>query len=574
MTLQHYWSVLIKQWKIIAICFGVVSLGTLLVSLVMRPVYQSIALVEVTVTSSSSPADYTSLLASDQLVETEAQLSVSDPVLRAVAPQYGLTADQLAGMVTATSKLNTQLFSISVQDHNPQQAADIANAIANTLIKQQRQATQQDNTNSQQQIQQEVQTDQQQIGTLTNKIADLQAHNASQAQIVSVQNQISGLQTHVNQLQSVLTQLDLSQAQSGNLLHVVQPSQATTQPVRPNVPLYTGGGVVAGLLLGILLALLIDQLDMGVRTPEMITELLNWAVLGTIWRSEGKEDAILFNSRGHDAIAEAYRILRTNLSFSSIDRPLRSIMVTSAMPGDGKSTVAVNLAIFMAKAGKNTLLVDADLRRPTLHQKLGLTNDKMGLSNAIMSCNTVSTVLPVPPNSSSQFMPPSSLPAIGSNNRNSIFSLKTFVHPTSIPNLHVMPSGPLPPNASELLDSKAMQRLMVLIAESGVDIVIYDVPPISGLSDAAILAPRVDGVLVVVDTMRANRKMLAHTKMLLTQNGANVIGCVANKQRRGRNDGSYSYYYYAQQQDEHGGEKRTAMGASPDMVHAETFAKR
>jgi len=237
--------------------------------------------------------------------------------------------------------------------------------------------------------------------------------------------------------------------------------------------------------------------------------------------------------------------LRTNIGFSVVDKPLRSLLVTSAVPRDGKSVTAANLAIFMAKAGKNTLLIDADLRRPTQHEKFNLPGDKIGLSNAILAFSTA-----VPPQTPSQQFSLLSSP-LGSTSTTSMptVPLDPFVHAVGIPNLRVMPSGPLPPNPSELLDSKAMERLFKAIEIYGAEVVIFDTPPILGLSDASILASKVDGVLVVADITRANKKNLKQVKEILTQANAHILGCVVNKQRPARHNRSYSYYYYYNRSD-------------------------
>src|SRR5262249_9217722 len=159
------------------------------------------------------------------------------------------------------------------------------------------------------------------------------------------------------------------------------------------------------------------------------------------------------------------------------------------------------------------------LRRPHVHELFGLSTDKKGLSNAILAFSIAG--MSDPPRASAGL------------------ALESFIHPVSIPNLWVMPSGPLPPNPPDLLESKAMQRLLSMIASYDVEIVIFDTPPVLGLSEASILASKVDGTLVVVDMTRASKKNLKQVKALLMQVGAQIVGCVVNKQRRGRNDTSY-----------------------------------
>lgn len=567
MTLEHYWIILLKQWKLIVGCFLLVGLGTVIASKLTTPLYQSTALVQVAISTNNNATDINNLQASDQLVQTEAQLATSGPVMKEVASHYpGLTPDTLSREVSASPTLNTQLFQIVVLDPRPDRAAALANDIAQTLIKQQAAVIQQQNTHSQQQIQQDLNNTSQQISSVSGKIASLQAQGGHQSDIVVLQAQLNSLQQHYSQWQTLLAQLELSQAQNGNFLRVVQSAEASLSPSRPNMPLNAAIGFMAGLFLGILAAILVEQLDTRVRSAEVLTELLGWSVIGTIWRSRttrGGSRAELINPQGHDANVESYRILRTNIGFSELDKPLRLLMVTSAMPGDGKSTVAANLAIFMAKAGKNTLLIDADLRRPVQHQIFGLSPEKKGLSNAVLALSMpgIGNSLPGIAGVGGQFIPPGvSSPGAPGAMSAPLLPMEEYAHSVGIPNLRVVPSGPLPPNPSELLDSKAMQRFYSVVSNCGADIVIFDAPPLRGLSDASIIASKVDGTLLVVDTSRATSSHLKQVKMLLTQAGATVIGCVVNKQRRSRHDTSYSYYYYYYRQDDSkGGNQQPAQ---------------
>ena len=543
MTFDQYWNTLIKRWKLIVACFVVVGLGAYIGSKLITPVFQSTVLVQITISSNHNQADINSLLASDQLVQTEAQLAISDPVLREVASHYpGMTVEQLAKNVTSVPKANTQLFEIDVLDSSPTRAATLANDIAGTLIKQQTQVTQQENTQSQQQIQQDLQQTQKQSSAITSQIATLQAKKGSDAQISVLEAQLNALHQHYGQWQSLLAQLELTQAQSGSFLRVVQPAQPALSPARPDVFLNTVVGLLAGLLNGFLLTILLEQLDTRVRTEEALTQIVDWPVLATIWYQDSskkdkyKSDEELVNPPEHSANVESYRILRTNIGFSMIDKPLRSIMVVSATPHDGKSVVASNLAIFMAKAGKKTLVIDADLRRPTLSKKFHLPAGRMGLSNAILACSQTQLA-----SSMLQSSQPFFIDA----------SLDACMYKVDIPNLRVMPAGPLPPNPPELFDSEAMGHFFTTVANCGAEVVIFDTPPILGLSDSNILASKVDGVLIVVDITSANKKNLKQMKALLAQSGGHVLGCVVNKQHPSRQDNAYSYYYsYRTEEDE------------------------
>ena len=535
------------------ICFVVTGLAVFTGSKLMTPMFQSTAFIQVAVSSNNSQADINGLLASDQLVQTEAQLAVSDPVLREVASHYpGLAVDQLAKNVSTSVKTNTQLFEIDVLDTSPTRAAALANDIARTLIKQQAQASQQQNIQSQQQIQQDLNHTQQQIESVSGQITALRARNGNSAEISALQVELSSLQQHYTQWQSLLAQLELNQAQSGDFLLIAQNAQPAQIQARPNVRLNTVIGLVIGVLDGFFLALLLEQLDTRVRTVEELSSLVDWPVLATVWRPDPGKDKPedLVNPPAHSPNVEAYRILRTNLGFALIDKPVYTIMVTSAVPAEGKSTTAANLAIFMAKAGKKTLLIDADMRRPTIAERLHLPKDRLGLSNAIVACaQTLSAA------AGSMWKQGTPFP-VGD------FSLNSYTHSVNIPNLKAMPAGPLPPNPPDLLDSRAMESFQVALANSGAEVIIFDAPPLLGLSDASILASKVDGVLVVINIERANRKQIGQMKAHFAQSGTRVLGCVVNKQRRKRKDASYySYYYYHSD-----GESKSAHNSSNTPV--------
>jgi Mrp family chromosome partitioning ATPase len=561
MTLEQYWTVLIKRWKLVVICFLLVGVGTFIGSKLVKPLYQSSVLVQVVIQSgNNNQADYNNLLASEQLVQTEATLAVSDPVLRAVASHYpGLEVSQLVKEVSSSPRSNTQLFEIDVVDPSPTLAARLANDIASTLIKQQLQVMQQDNARALQQIQQNIDLTSQQINDTTAKISALQAQRGNQGRVALLQAQLSGLQQHFNQWQTALAQLELTQAQSGNPLQVVQPAQPPTSPTQPGILLTTGVGLLVGVLLGVLLALLYERLDTRMRTPEEISQLLEWPVLATIWRAISSKQEDMINPTGNNVNRESFRILRTSIGFSSVDKPLRSLIVTSALPGEGKSAIAANLAIFMSKAGKNTLLIDADLRRPTQHALFNLSPDKLGLSNAILAFSLLGV-----PNTpySHQFVGRASAAQTPGVPDPASQSLEPYVHSVGIPNLWVMPSGPLPPNPSEFLESKVMQRFLSVVANCGIEVVIFDTAPLLGLSDTCILASKVDGAIVVVDTTRATKVKLRQMKVVLSQTGVRVLGCVANKLKHKRNDGA-SYYYYQPTEERESREKSTRNGHMP-----------
>ncbi len=209
--------------------------------------------------------------------------------------------------------------------------------------------------------------------------------------------------------------------------------------------------------------------------------------------------------------AEAFRVLRTNLQFMGLDKPLKSIVVTSAVPGEGKSTVAANLAIAYAQTGANVCLVDADLRRPRVAKIFGVDNWR-GLTNAVIHQN----------------------------------GLENDLQPSPISGVTLLTSGPIPPNPAEILGSGRMTQLLADLA-SRFDMVIVDSPPTLAVTDAAVLAPKVDGVLLVVRSGKADRQAVKRALSALETVKANVLGVTLSAVESEGRDGYY-YYHYAQEE--------------------------
>jgi capsular exopolysaccharide synthesis family protein len=204
-------------------------------------------------------------------------------------------------------------------------------------------------------------------------------------------------------------------------------------------------------------------------------------------------------------ISEQYRTIRTNIQFSSIDQEVNTLMVTSSGPGEGKSTTVANLAVVFAQQGKSVLLVDADLRKPTVHYTFNLTNT-IGLTSVLTN----------------------QLP------------LSEAVKLTDVANLLVLPSGPIPPNPSELLGSRAMKAFLENALQD-FDFVLFDTPPVLAVTDAQILANQCDGTILVVGSGTTEIEQALKSKELLTSAQAKLMGVVLNNKKV---DASAQYYYY------------------------------
>lgn len=225
----------------------------------------------------------------------------------------------------------------------------------------------------------------------------------------------------------------------------------------------------------------------------------------------GMDNSLITHYDPKSPVAEAFRILRTNLQFSALDRELRTMLVTSAGPGEGKSTITLNLAIAIAQSGKNIILVDADLRKPVVHKRLGLRNE-IGLTNILVHG-----------------------PA------------EEVLQESAVSNLKVLTSGPIPPNPAEMLASGMMDKVQNFLKERA-EMVLFDCPPVVAVTDAAVLSRKVDGVLLVVQLGAVEREAARQAKTLLENVKAPLLGIVINNVAESA--GYYYYYYYSGEGEE------------------------
>jgi polysaccharide biosynthesis transport protein len=329
-------------------------------------------------------------------------------------------------------------------------------------------------------------------------------------------------------------------------IRVVDSADPPRRPAKPNVPLNLALGLVMGLGLGVGAAFLQEHLDNTLKTSSDVERFLQLPALALIPSASSQEnqaglqglyrrklgkngDSNLAN--GHDrsrvmaeatnsfsALAEAFRGLRTSVLLSSAKHPPRSLLVTSALPGEGKTTVSINLAVSLAQLGKRVLLIDCDLRRPSIHEAFDLQRDE-GVVNYLT----------------------------GQRDWRELAARNGTAH------LDVLPCGPVPPDPAELLSSDAMQAL-VREATDEYDFVVIDSPPILNVADSRILATHVDGVVLVINGGVTTRDMVQRAQAQANEVGANVIGVVLNNvDARGDSYGYYGYKGYGP--DEQSGKK-------------------
>jgi succinoglycan biosynthesis transport protein ExoP len=313
---------------------------------------------------------------------------------------------------------------------------------------------------------------------------------------------------------------------------IVEAATKPSSPFKPNIMMNTILAAAVGLFLAAGIAFLIEYLDDTVKSPEDLEAngLPSLGGVARFHRPKDPADNLIAGSASQGHFSEAYRVLRTNVQFSTIDRPGQTLLVTSANPREGKSTTAANLALVTAQAGKKVVLVDSDLRRPSIHRLFGLSNGQ-GLTNMLLS------------------------PQSGING---------CAQKTRFENLAVVTSGPLPPNPSELLASRRLDAVLDTL-KTQADVIIIDSPPTLAVADASILASKVDGTMLVVDSSKTRAQALRRTREALVKSKTHILGAVLNKVKRRGGGGGYYYYYHYYTPD---GEKKQRKTRKESEVKA------
>jgi len=327
------------------------------------------------------------------------------------------------------------------------------------------------------------------------------------------------------------TKLDLEIPKS-SIVEITGPAEPGESPVKPNKALNIILGVIIGLVMGVGLAFFIEYLDTSVKTIDEVERAFQAPVLGVIPQNVG----YLVDEGPESPHAEAYRVLRTNILFSRKDEKLNTVVVVSAGAGEGKSITTVNLATVFAQAGQRVLVVDSDLRRPTLHKVLHVGNN-LGLTNYLLKQN----------------------------------KLEEVILPTTVAMLDFMASGKLPSTSMSILGSAQMKE-MVAELKQRYDFIFFDSPPVLGVSDASVLASEVDMVIQVIQYRRYPQPMSIRAKQLIEKVGGNLIGILLNNINMSQDESYYYYtgyyhggYYY--QQDENAQEP-AAKGKDSDDTDA------
>jgi len=582
---------LLLQWSWLLILMAVLAGGlTYYISNHATRIYQSSTLVMLNGAPGYQSDPYSASVMGQQLGATYAKVMTTQPVLDSVAKKLGFSMFPPTVSVQVTPDANTGLLTVVVTDIDPERAALIANTLV-SVFADQMQADQvsryagsktslqdqmtsltqkiqsatdaitalntqiQETNNALTSVNTEIQTKTTIITNATNTTNKLQQLDsatlaADQAIIAADQANRDQLNITLAQYQPQLTQLQttlaqyqqsynnlfqsyqnvmLAEAQATSTIVIKNPAIPNEIPIAPQPLRSAMLAALVGLMVAAGIIFLVEFLDDTIRDPQEITRRWGIPILGMIVSFKSSAGEALISVRHpRSPISEAFRSLRTNLQVAGVETPIHTLLVTSPSPSDGKTTIVANLASVIAQSGRNVVIVDADLRRPRIHKLFQLSN-RVGLTD--------------------QF--------IRTQDRFD-GSLKS----TEVANLHAITSGNLPPNPSELLSSGRMSEILKLLSNQ-FNIVIVDSPPTLLVTDAMVLAQRVDGVLLVVKpsitkwgSLRQSIEQLQHVK-------ANLLGIVVNDINVGR---SRYYYYRGYYKQKYGKSYHYAENDAPELV--------
>ncbi len=452
--------------------------------------------------SSLTPAD----------VATDIELIGSAPVQAAVAKELHTTAPP----VTTTEVGTTNVAQIAVRSASPDFASAAANAYADAYIHVATESYINSQLAAEKQIQIQEIAQQQRINTILQ--------TPGFATSASLQAQYADLEPGLASLQSQLYQLQLTTASGASAGQLVVPAVPDPVPVSPKrvQDAVIAGGI--GLLLGIGFALLRENVDDRVRSKDQLEELMpGIPVLGLIpvidgWRDR-KRPYLVAQTQPRSPPSEAYRGLRTSVQFMALENPTKVLQITSPSAGDGKTTTSANLAWSMADAGQRVVLIGCDLRQPRIHEFFGLPNDVGFTSILLGEAELEDALLSVPDQ----------------------------------PGLLMLPTGPVPPNPSELLSSARTQQVFKSL-RANADMVIVDSAPVLPVTDAAVLSTHADAILLVVSVGMDKRRDVVRSVEMLNQINAPIAGIVLN--RTPETDSSAYYHYRYEEKSPHKGKPK------------------
>jgi polysaccharide biosynthesis transport protein len=531
MDLARYLEILKRRkWVIISTVLAALMVASVGARL-QDPTYSAAATVRVAQASQGS-VEYSDYVYAERLMNTYAVMLKSWPVLREVAQRLGvdLTPEALEKQIKIEILLNTELLRISVEDQNPVLARDIANGLAAVLVEQ-GQSYYFGGVKSAREILQE-----QMAGTrsiIEEDRAAVQAMLDGEApwdgqRVDDLNRKIRLEEEMYAELSKKYEEVRLTEAARANSVTIVEPAITPERPARPRLSLLLLVGAALGLIGGVGLAFLLESLDPTLHTTADLERVTAVPVLAAIPRVSWPKTvplAVVVAGSTDSPLGEAFRFLRTNMLLPASGTEPRTVLVTSAEPGVGKSTVLVNLAATVAQGGAKVVVVDADLRRPSLHQAFHIVNDQ-GLSGLLRSRVTAASLL----------------------------------RDTPIAHVKALTSGPALLDPAEALSQSRMRDVIQELTQTA-DMVLLDSPPVLAVADAAILAPLVDGVVIVVGCDRTPRSHALRSLQQIESVGGKPLGFVFNQIRI--QDQYYPRYYRSLTRVE---AWASAAGANPARV--------
>lgn len=527
--LLWHWSWLLVLCTLVA---GMVAFG---VSSVTTPIYQASTTLLINQARNPTGADMQDLMMSERIGRTYAQLMQGDRILAKVAEEFGVEPAVLQAAIaeiSVTSVRDTQLLELAIEGTSPDLVASVAETLPRVFIEDLKSVQSERFAESKNNLQRELDSLSNQIEVIQIAIEAIDgAPTAEEAvELSRLRNELTQYQNNYANLLQSYENIRLTEVQSRDNIVVVEPPQVPIAPIRPRVLINTLLAAIVGAMLALGVIFLIEYLDDRIKTPQDLYSIVDLAVLGSIariatqekgWRKRKQrltaDETLVSSIQPRHPITEAYRSIRTNLQYSSVDSSLTSLLVTSATPGEGKTTTAANLAIVLAQSGRSVLLVDADMRKPRQHTLFNLPQSP-GLTDAIVASHT----------------PPTH-----------------YVRATNVPNLSLLTSGKVPPNPAELLGSQRMQQLIEQLHEQA-ELIIFDAPPVLAVTDAQVLASQVSGVVMIIDSEQTTRATVARAVEALARINANLLGAVLNRMvRSARGYYQYDQYsaYYAEEAD-------------------------
>jgi len=519
--LQKYWQTFLRWWWLIVACTVLAAGSAYVISSRMTPVYSATATLLVQQAPATSVADYTALLTSERLASTYAEMLTARPVLEETQRRLGLSS--LPDSVSVSVVRDTQLLSLNAESTDPELAAMIANTVAEVFVDQNRQLQEERYAASLSNIEKQLQELPVKIEETQRELLALGSANDSEslAERARLETALTSYRNTYSALLGSYEQMRLSAIQSSNTLTIFDPASAPVAPVRPNKLQNTVLAGVVGALLALGVVFLIEYLDDTLKNSEDVSRVLGLSTLGAIGQLGKESDELITAHHPLASVSEDFRVLRTNLRFAGVDKALRTILVTSPAPSEGKTVTAANLAVVLAQSGLRVALVDADLRRPRQHHLFNIPSGAEGVTESLVEGKTDGRI----------------------------------TQPLADFDLRLLPAGALPPNPVEMVGSQRMRQLLEGLA-SEADVVVVDSPPVLSMADAAVLAQAVDGVLLAVEANKTRRGAAQDAVLSLQQIGANVLGVVLTQvpQRNSR------YYYYYREYYDADGEKKRVRG--------------